>query len=124
MGNGEVDPATNCTEFISTLYDDARLFTNTEYETADALRYNTYLARMGSEQGFNLPSARAKAEIIATMMISYKRAGRVENVTALVGHGKPSGPEFIAAGVLPSLSPPPMLTQTAEKSHWWSRKKR
>jgi hypothetical protein len=122
MGNGEVDPATNCTEFISTLYDDARLFTNTEYETSDALRYNTYLARMGSEQGFNLPSARAKAEIIATMMISYKRAGRVENVTALVGHGKDNQGMTIATGVLPFVpAPAPPMLQTGKKKHWWSR---
>jgi hypothetical protein len=122
MASGEVDPATNCTEFISTLYDDARLFTNTEYETADALRYNTYLARMGSLQGFNLPSARAKAEIIATMMISYKRAGRIENVTALVGHSKDNQGSTIATGVLPFVpAPAPAALQTMKKKHWWSR---
>lgn len=124
MANGDVDPAVNCTEFITELFDDAKLFTNTEYETADALRYNTYLARMGSIDGFNLPSARAKAEIIATMMISYKRNGRIENVTALVGHHDQNQGLNIATGVLPYVpAPPPAALQQGKKDHWWSRRK-
>lgn len=121
MANGDVDPAVNCTEFITELFDDAKLFTNTEYETADALRYNTYLARMGMTEGFNLPSARAKAELIATMMISYKRAGRIENVTALVGHGKDFQQVELNSGVAYTQVPVPAPLQAIKKKHWWSR---
>ncbi len=123
MGTQDIDPATNCTEFISALFNDARLFTNTEYETPEALKYATYLARLGSDDGFALPSAKVKAEVIATMMISYKRAGRIENVTALVGHADKNQGMNIATGVLPYIpAQPPAMLQASKKRHWWSKK--
>lgn len=122
------EPHVKCTEFISEHYDKKKMYINTEFETPEQFKYMTILQRLGDPEGFNIPAAEDKAQIIATDMISYKRQGRQENVVALVGTSQtPSN--IMPVGNMPVMQTnQPMRPQDLQaapeqqkKKHWWSR---
>jgi hypothetical protein len=122
------EPQVKCTEFISELYSDesGKIYINTEFETPEALKYIGYLIRLGNDQGFNIPSAGRKSEMLAAILISYKRQGRLENVVALVGNNQQQQ-AIMPLGSLPytATTTPNGLPSAAQpvKKHWWSRAK-
>jgi hypothetical protein len=120
------EPHVKCTEFITDHYEGRKGTINTEYETPEQWKYRVLLARLGDEDnGFNIPSAEDKGEIIDATMVSYKRQGRQENVVALCGAGQGSN-SVMSVGSLPvtPMTRPNELQASAEgqkKKHWWSR---
>jgi hypothetical protein len=85
------EPHIACTRFISENDPDKKLI-QTEFETPEQWYYAVLLARLADEDnGFGIPAAGDKLELIAETMISYKRQGRLENVVSLVGSNTPPG---------------------------------
>lgn len=79
------EPHIACTKFISENSDDNKLIA-TEFETPEQWQYAMLLGRLGDPvNGFDIPGAGDKLELMAETMISYKRQGRLENVVALTG---------------------------------------
>lgn len=115
----EFNPQTNCTEFISQRFDDARLFMNTELQTPEAVKYMNYLETLGDDETFKIPSASKKARRIATMNVSLERKGRWENVFALVGHPREQS-NVMAVGTLP-YTPIAQVEQPTKKKGFWRR---
>lgn len=118
----EFNPGNHCTEFISQQFQNDRIYTQTDIMTPESLKYFNYLETLGDEETFNIPSARNKAYRLATMLISYERQGRTENVVALVGHPQQPGIVQLPTGLNYGNQLMPGITaEQPKKKHWWSR---
>lgn len=76
---------------------------NTEFATPASVKYQLYLRRLGSPDGMNLRSARAKADLHANIMWSFERQSRVE---ACYGLHERSDAQVQAVGALPFVQQP------------------
>lgn len=117
------EPHIACTKFISENEKEKKLIA-TEFETPDQWFYAMLLGRLGDpENGFDIPGAGDKLELMAETMISYKRQGRLENVVALTGSNVQQA-SSIPVGTLPIQNVPmnaaqlPSANAPQEKKKW------
>jgi hypothetical protein len=116
----KTDYATYCAKFISQIGEGMEMFAQTEYSTPEEFRYNSYLVRLGSSEGFGLPSAQLKAEVNAVLKQSYERKGRLENANVAMATQRHNDPmQIIESGVRGYL--PITQEPTKQKRSWWRR---